>query len=71
MWFQVRVAGEWTPAVAEQFADVEVIRSPDDILLSGDFDQAGLHGLLERIRASQLELIDVRRPRGRQHPRPT
>jgi hypothetical protein len=71
MRFEVRVRGDWTPAVAEQFGDFRVVRTSDGTVLSGDLDQAALHGLLERIRASGLELVDVRRPRGRREPRPS
>jgi hypothetical protein len=32
-------------------------------VITGDFDQAAMHGVLERVRALGLELIEVRRVR--------
>jgi hypothetical protein len=63
MRFEVRVGGPWDPDIAEQFGDVHTRVERDCTILSGDLDQAGLHGLLERIRSLGLELIDVRRMR--------
>ena len=63
MTFEIRVRGDWTPAVAEQFADATARIEPDCVVLSADLDQAGLHGLLERVRVFGLELVDVRRSR--------
>jgi hypothetical protein len=33
-------------------------------VIRGEFDQAGLHGVLERIRFLGLDLVEVRRVRG-------
>jgi len=33
---------------------------PTITVLSGEFDQRGLHALLDRVRALGLELVDVR-----------
>jgi hypothetical protein len=63
MRFEIRVAGDWTPAVAERFADVTAVTEPGYTRLTADLDQAALHGLLERVRSLGLELIDVRRTR--------
>jgi hypothetical protein len=63
MSFEIRIRGEWTPTVAEQFADAVARIEPDCVVLIADLDQAGLHGLLERVRLLGLELIDVRRSR--------
>ena len=61
--FTIRIAGEWTPELAERFGDVHAEVHPDHVVLTGELDQAGLHGLLERVRRAGLELIDVRRSR--------
>jgi hypothetical protein len=63
MTFEIRVRGDWTPTVAEQFADACARVGPDCVVLTADLDQAGLHGLLERVRVFGLELVDVRRSR--------
>jgi hypothetical protein len=63
MSFEIRVRGDWTPAVAEQFADAATRIDPDCVVLTAELDQAGLHGLLERVRVLGLELVDVRRSR--------
>jgi hypothetical protein len=59
--YEVRVLGQIGPAAREAFADVEVEVEPPATVLSGALDQAGLHGLLERIQALGLELVDIRR----------
>jgi hypothetical protein len=59
--YEVRVLGPVGPAAREAFADVAVEVEPSATVLSGALDQAALHGLLERIQALGLELVDVRR----------
>lgn len=65
MRFEIRMRGEWSARAAEEFADTLVHVDGDDVLLMADLDQAGLHGLLERIRRLGYELVDVRRSRRR------
>jgi len=59
--YEVRVLGQVGPAAREAFADVAVEVEPSETVLTGELDQAALHGLLERIQALGLELVDVRR----------
>jgi hypothetical protein len=59
--YEVRVLGQIGPAAREAFADVAVEVEPPATVLSGTLDQAALHGLLERIQALGLELVDIRR----------
>ena len=63
--YAIRVAGELDEATAEAFAGLDVTRGEGVTAIVGDFDQAALHGQLERIRALGLELIDVRKIRRR------
>jgi hypothetical protein len=63
MRFEIRIRGEWTLHAAEQFADVVTRIGDNGIVVIADVDQAGLHGLLERIRTMGFELVDVRRAR--------
>ena len=46
---------------AMAFADVDFHVEAPETVLSGVLDQAALHGLLERIQALGLELVDIRR----------
>ena len=59
--YEVRVIGEVGPAARAAFADVAVEVEPPATVLSGELDQAALHGLIERTEALGLELVDIRR----------
>lgn len=63
MQYDILVSGSWHSAEAELFDDVEVTNHGSWITLSGEFDQAALHGVLHRIRLSGLHLTAVRRRR--------
>jgi hypothetical protein len=57
--YGIRVVGSLGPAAREAFADLSVDVEPTATVLSGNFDQADLHLLLDRVRALGLELVDV------------
>jgi hypothetical protein len=57
--FEVRVAGRLGPSAREAFADVVIDVEPTSTVLSAQLDQAGLHALLDRVRAFGLELVDI------------
>jgi hypothetical protein len=61
--YEIRIVGELDEKAAEAFAGFD--RSSDGAvtILDADLDQAGLHGLLERIRTLGLELLDIRQIR--------
>ncbi|WP_200959045.1 hypothetical protein [Terrabacter sp. Root85] len=59
--YEVRVAGTIGPAAREAFADLEITVEPGSTVLAGELDQAGLHGVIERIASLGLELVDIRR----------
>lgn len=61
--YEVRIVGQVDPAAAAAFADLSITASGGMTVLRGEFDQAGLHGLLEWIRALDLDLVDARRVR--------
>jgi hypothetical protein len=61
--YEVRVVGSLGPAAQEAFADLTILTEPTSSVLIGELDQAGLHGLLDRVRALGLELVDIRRVR--------
>lgn len=61
--YEVRVAGTLGPAGREAFADLGIDTEPTATVLSGDLDQAALHGLLDRALSMGLEIVDVTRVR--------
>jgi hypothetical protein len=58
--YEIRVVGWLGPAALEAFADLAVDIEPNTTVLSGDFNQADLHRMLDRVRALGLELVDVK-----------
>jgi hypothetical protein len=61
--YEIRVAGELDEATAAAFAGLDVAVRGAVTVITGELDQAGLHGLLERIRSLDLELVEARRCR--------
>jgi hypothetical protein len=61
--YEIRVTGQLDTEAAAAFADLSITASGGMTMLRGEFDQAGLHGLLEWIRALGLDLVDARRVR--------
>ena len=60
--YEIRVHGPLSPAQLERFEDMESETGPVETVLRGPIrDQSELHGLLDRIKALGLELIEVRR----------
>lgn len=62
--YEIRIAGQFDETCAAAFAGLEVASRDGVMVITGEFDQAALHGLLERIRALGLELIEARRVSG-------
>jgi hypothetical protein len=60
--YEIRVKGRVSAAVLETFEGLASDVEPVETVLHGPVrDQAELHGLLERIQALGLELVEVRR----------
>jgi hypothetical protein len=60
--YEIRVRGRLTPAVAATFAGLEVRLDGDNTVLDGPLaDQAALYGVLDRVQALGLELVEFRR----------
>lgn len=59
--YQIRVVGPVDSALRESLGDLVIDTEPTMTVLRGHLDQAALHGLLDRVRALGLELVDVRR----------
>ena len=60
--YQIRVRGRVSAALLESFEGMASEVEPVETVLHGPVrDQAELHGLIDRIQALGLELIEVRR----------
>jgi hypothetical protein len=62
--YEIRVAGQLDETSAAAFAGLEVASQGQVTVITGEFDQAALHGLLERIRLLGLDLVEARRVGG-------
>ena len=62
--YEIRIAGQLDEATAAQFAGLDVTSRGPVTVITGELDQAALHGLLERIRSLGLELVEACRARG-------
>jgi len=65
--YEIRVRGPVSRALLERLEGLTGGLGPVETILRGTVrDQAELHGLLDRVKALDLELVEVRRlPRGR------
>jgi hypothetical protein len=60
--YEIRVRGRVTAVLLDSFQGMESTVEPVETVLHGPVrDQAELHGLIDRIQALGLELIEVRR----------
>lgn len=60
--YQIRIEGHLPERWLRWFEGLEVSRLPEgQTLINGKMDQAALHGILNRIRDLNLELISVQR----------
>ncbi|MEU6113129.1 hypothetical protein ABZ840_00945 [Streptomyces sp. NPDC047117] len=60
--FEIRIRGTVGEAFREAFGDLTVTRHHAETVLRGTrLDQAALYGILDRIQALGLELMEVRR----------
>jgi hypothetical protein len=59
--YEVRVLGQLGPAGRQAIAEMSLEVKPSATVLSGAFDQAALHDVLERVQALGLEVVEVRR----------
>jgi hypothetical protein len=60
--YQIRIRGRVSPALLQSFERMQSEVEPVETVLHGPVrDQAELHGLIDRIQALGLELVEVRR----------
>jgi hypothetical protein len=69
--YEVRVLGDLRQVDAEAFADFTITTDSRVTVISGEMDQASLHGLIERVRTLGLELVEIRRSRPAAASRPS
>jgi hypothetical protein len=62
--YEIRVAGRLDETAAGTLAGLDVSTRGPLTVITGEFDQAALHGLLERIRTLGLDLVEARRLHG-------
>jgi hypothetical protein len=60
--YEIRIKGRISDALQHAFEDLDVHVNPvETVVWSPDLDQGALYGVLERIQALGLELVEVRR----------
>jgi hypothetical protein len=60
--FEIRIKGRVSEAFRSAFEELTVtINPPETVLHGAGLDQAALYGILDRIQALGLELVEVRR----------
>jgi hypothetical protein len=62
--YEIRLAGPLDETHEAAFAGLNVVSHGQVTVITGEFDQAALHGLLERIRLLGLDLVEARRVSG-------
>jgi hypothetical protein len=68
--YEIRTAGQLDQNTSAAFAGFDVTTRGNLSVVCGEFDQAGVNGLLDRIRFFGLDLVDARRVRGPSAHRP-
>jgi hypothetical protein len=59
--YKIRVAHRFDDEMVAAFEGFEVTAEEETTVISGEMDQAALHGMLERVRMLRLELVEARR----------
>lgn len=62
--YEIRVEGQLDEGRAAAFSGLDVTCRDQVTIITGEFDQAALHSLLERIWLLDLDLIEARRVSG-------
>ena len=62
--YEICVAGRLDETAGRALAGLDVSTRGAVTIIAGEFDQAALHGLLERIKSLGLDLLEARRIHG-------
>jgi hypothetical protein len=62
--YEIRIACRLDHEVELAFEGLDVAADGDLTVVTGELDQAALHGLLERVRIMGFDLVEVRRMGG-------
>jgi hypothetical protein len=62
--YEIRVAGQLDETAAIALAGLDISARGADTIITGEFDQAALHGLLNRLTWLGLDLMEARRIHG-------
>jgi hypothetical protein len=62
--YEIRIAGQLDETALGSLAGLNVTCRDGVTVITGQFDQAALHGMLEMIRSLGLDLVEARRVRG-------
>lgn len=62
--YQILVEGQFDEASVAAFGGLDVTYQGKLMVITGTFDQAALHGLLERIMLLGLDVVEARRVSG-------
>ena len=63
--YEIRLVGHLDEEAAAALAYLAPVSNSSVTIIEAELDQAGLHGLLERIRTLGIELLDIRQVRSR------
>jgi hypothetical protein len=70
--YEIRIRGLLSERLLSAFPEMRARGRDGETVLTGELpDQSALHGVLGRIEALGVELLEVRRPRPRTHARTT
>jgi hypothetical protein len=64
--YEIRLVGHLDEDASAALAYLSPISNGNVTVIDAELDQAGRHGLLERIRTLGIELLDIRQVRSRQ-----
>ena len=62
--YKITISGGLGDAGCEAFGDFQIERNGKNTMLTGELDQSGLYGALNRIQALGLELVELSRLAG-------